>query len=90
MFYTAPCRGRDRQPGIGDASHQPGLKLRKFAEGSGQSAGEFFTPTEVGFLMAHIMRPKPGEHCHDYTERQPARRREQAVSRRARSASIGR
>ena len=40
--------------------------LRKFAEGSGQSAGEFFTPTEVGFLMAHIMRPKPGEHCHDY------------------------
>jgi len=40
--------------------------LRKFAEGSGQSAGEFFTPTEVGFLMAHIMRPKPGENCHDY------------------------
>jgi len=40
--------------------------LRKFAEGSGQSAGEFFTPTEVGFLMAHIMRPKAGEDCHDY------------------------
>lgn len=40
--------------------------LRKFAEGSGQSAGEFFTPTEVGFLMAYIMRPKPGEECHDY------------------------
>jgi type I restriction enzyme M protein len=40
--------------------------LRKFAEGSGQSAGEFFTPTEVGFLIAHIMRPKPGEDCHDY------------------------
>ena len=40
--------------------------LRKFAEGSGQSAGEFFTPTEVGFLMAHIMRPKAGETCHDY------------------------
>ena len=40
--------------------------LRKFAEGSGQSAGEFFTPTEVGFLMAYIMRPKPGEDCHDY------------------------
>jgi hypothetical protein len=40
--------------------------LRKFAEGSGQSAGEFFTPTEVGFLMAHIMRPKPGQTCHDY------------------------
>src|SRR5579883_1330236 len=40
--------------------------LRKFPEGSGQSAGEFFTPTEVGFLMAHIMRPKPGEEYHDY------------------------
>src|SRR5439155_25281878 len=40
--------------------------LRKFAEGSGQSAGEFFTPTEVGFLMAHVLRPKPGEGCHDY------------------------
>ena len=40
--------------------------LRKFAEGSGQSAGEFFTPTEVGFLMAHIVRPRPGEACHDY------------------------
>jgi type I restriction enzyme M protein len=40
--------------------------LRKFAEGSGQSAGEFFTPTEVGFLMAHLLRPRPGETSHDY------------------------
>ena len=40
--------------------------LRKFAEGAGQSAGEQFTPTEVGFLMAHLMRPRPGETCHDY------------------------
>ena len=40
--------------------------LRKFAEGSGQSAGEFFTPTEVGYLIAWLMRPKPGETCHDY------------------------
>ncbi|WP_102145269.1 N-6 DNA methylase [Mycobacterium hubeiense] len=40
--------------------------LRKFAEGSGQSAGEFFTPTEVGFLMARILRPTPGQTCHDY------------------------
>jgi type I restriction enzyme M protein len=30
--------------------------LRKFAEGSGQSAGEFFTPTEIGFLIAWLMR----------------------------------
>lgn len=40
--------------------------LRKFAEGSGQSAGEFFTPREVGFLMARILRPRPGEECLDY------------------------
>ena len=40
--------------------------LRKFAEGSGRSSGEFFTPTEVGFLMAHILRPRPRESCHDY------------------------
>jgi type I restriction enzyme M protein len=40
--------------------------LRKFAEGQGQSAGEFFTPTEVGFLMAEILRPRPGEDSYDY------------------------
>ena len=40
--------------------------LRKFAEGQGQSAGEFFTPTEVGFLIAEIMRPRAGEECYDY------------------------
>lgn len=40
--------------------------LRKFAEGSGQSAGEFFTPTEVGYLMAYLLRPRPGEEVHDY------------------------
>ena len=40
--------------------------LRKFAEGSGQSAGEFFTPTNVGFLMAYILKPRPGQECHDY------------------------
>jgi type I restriction enzyme M protein len=40
--------------------------LRKFAEGQGQSAGEFFTPTEVGWLMAHILRPTQGEEVYDY------------------------
>lgn len=40
--------------------------LRKFAEGQGQSAGEFFTPREVGFLMAEILRPRPGEEALDY------------------------
>ena len=41
--------------------------LRKFAEGQGQSAGEFFTPTEVGWLMAHMIRPSQGEEVYDYT-----------------------
>ncbi len=40
--------------------------LRKFAENQGQSAGEFFTPREVGFLMAEILRPRPGEEALDY------------------------
>ena len=35
--------------------------LRKFAEGQGQSAGEFFTPREVGVLMARILDPQPGD-----------------------------
>ena len=40
--------------------------LRKFAEGQGQSAGEFFTPREVGLLMAELLRPRPGEEAYDY------------------------
>ena len=40
--------------------------LRKFAEGQGQSSGEFFTPREVGFIMAKIMRPLGGETAYDY------------------------
>ncbi len=40
--------------------------LRKFAEGQGQSAGEFFTPTEVGWIMAHMVRPSQGEEVYDY------------------------
>src|SRR6478609_8940027 len=34
--------------------------IRKFAEGSVSSAGEFYTPTEVGFVMARIMNAEPG------------------------------
>jgi len=40
--------------------------LRKFAEGQGQSAGEFFSPTEVGWLMGYIVRPEQGEEVYDY------------------------
>jgi type I restriction enzyme M protein len=32
--------------------------LRKFAEGQGQSAGEFYTPMEVGRLMAEVLDPR--------------------------------
>jgi len=41
--------------------------LRKFAEGSGSSAGEFYTPREVAVLMAHLLDPKPGETVYDPT-----------------------
>lgn len=39
--------------------------LRKFAEGQGQSAGEFFTPPEVARLMAQILDPQPGMTVYD-------------------------
>ena len=41
--------------------------LRKFAEGSGQSAGEFYTPREVAILMAYILDPEPGDEIYDPT-----------------------
>ena len=41
--------------------------LRKFAEGQGQSAGEFFTPKEVGWLMAKIVNPEPYSTVYDPT-----------------------
>lgn len=75
-----PAKLREVVEGFSDPRYRLGLQdvepdflgrayeylLRKFAEGSGQSAGEFFTPTEVGFLMAHVLRPRPGEDVHDY------------------------
>ena len=39
--------------------------IRKFAEGSGQSAGEFYTPREVGILMARILDPEEGDEVYD-------------------------
>jgi type I restriction enzyme M protein len=39
--------------------------LRKFAEGQGQSAGEFYTPREVGILMARLLEPQPGMTVYD-------------------------
>jgi type I restriction enzyme M protein len=39
--------------------------LRKFAEGQGQSAGEFYTPKEVGWLMAELLDPEPQKTVYD-------------------------
>ncbi len=39
--------------------------LRKFAEGQGQSAGEFYTPKEVGDLIAELLNPRPRTRIYD-------------------------
>jgi type I restriction enzyme M protein len=39
--------------------------LRKFAEGSGQSAGEFYTPREVAVLMSYVLDPEPAKAIYD-------------------------
>ena len=39
--------------------------LRKFAEGQGQSAGEFYTPKEVGDLIAELIDPLPMSTIYD-------------------------
>ncbi len=41
--------------------------IRKFAEGSGQSAGEFYTPPEVGTIMSRVLQPEPGMEIYDPT-----------------------
>jgi len=54
---------RDVEPDILGRAYE--YLLRKFAEGQGQSAGEFYTPREVALLMAHILDPQPGEAIYD-------------------------
>lgn len=39
--------------------------IRKFAEGGGQSAGEFYTPPEVGTIMSRVLAPEPGMEVYD-------------------------
>ena len=41
--------------------------IRKFAEGGGQSAGEFYTPGEVATIMAKVLDPEPGMEIYDPT-----------------------
>lgn len=55
----------DVEPDIIGRSYE--YLIRKFAEGSGQSAGEFYTPREVGMIMAKIMDPEPGMEIYDPT-----------------------
>jgi type I restriction enzyme M protein len=38
--------------------------LRKFAEGGGASAREFYTPREVAILMARILAARPDRLVH--------------------------
>lgn len=54
---------KDVEPDIIGRSYE--YLIRKFAEGSGQSAGEFYTPKEVGWVMAKIMQPEPGMEIYD-------------------------
>lgn len=55
----------DVEPDIIGRSYE--YLIRKFAEGSGQSAGEFYTPAEVGQVMARILAPQPGMAVYDPT-----------------------
>ncbi len=41
--------------------------IRKFAEGGGQSAGEFYSPPEVGTIMSRVLQPEPGMEIYDPT-----------------------
>ncbi|MEH1916879.1 N-6 DNA methylase [Nostoc sp.] len=54
---------KDVEPDVIGRSYE--YLIRKFAEGSGQSAGEFYTPKEVGLIMAKIMQPEPGMAIYD-------------------------
>ena len=54
---------QDTEPDILGRAYE--YLLRKFAEGQGQSAGEFYTPKEVGELMAHLLNPEPYTTIYD-------------------------
>lgn len=54
---------KDVEPDIIGRSYE--YLIRKFAEGGGQSAGEFYTPKEVGMIIARILDPEPGTEVYD-------------------------
>ncbi len=53
----------DVEPDIIGRSYE--YLIRKFAEGSGRSGGDKYTPPSVGFIMARIMTPEPGMEIYD-------------------------
>jgi type I restriction enzyme M protein len=53
----------DVEPDIIGRSYE--YLIRKFAEGSGKTAGEFYTPPTVALVMARIMAPQPGMDVYD-------------------------
>lgn len=56
---------KDAEPDIIGRAYE--YLLRKFAEGSGRSAGEYFTPPEVAQLMARLIEPDTGDEIYDPT-----------------------
>jgi type I restriction enzyme M protein len=54
---------KDAEPDILGRAYE--YLLRKFAEGSGSSAGEFYTLPEVAQLIACIVDPEEGEEIYD-------------------------
>jgi type I restriction enzyme M protein len=41
--------------------------IERFASDAGKKAGEFYTPTQVSRLLAHLAQPKPGDRIYDPT-----------------------
>lgn len=56
---------KDTEPDVLGRAYE--YLLRKFAEGQGQSAGEFYTPKEVAWLMANLIDASPYTTIYDPT-----------------------
>lgn len=56
---------KDAEPDVLGRAYE--YLLRKFAEGQGQSAGEFYTPKEVAWLMANLIDPTSYSTIYDPT-----------------------
>jgi type I restriction enzyme M protein len=60
----------DVEPDIIGRSYE--YLIRKFAEGSVSSAGEFYTPKEVGMVIARVIDAEPGMDVYDPCAVRPA------------------